>query len=123
MFNSVFLVSGEKLTDNKIESLYLRLKMKHAGNPVILFIDENDIVKAKSLSSNHFLKNINEFHLISAFSPIVDRFVRLKSTGFDLNGQDIVMEDEGCLWVNLFLRYRSSDAIQSFCRNIGESLR
>ena len=109
--------------DNQIERLCFRLRLKHDGHPVIFFIDENDIVKAKSLSSDNFLKNLNDFHLISAFSPIVDRFVRLKSTGFDLNGEEIWMEDEDCLWVNLFMSYRSTFAIQSFFRNIGESLK
>ena len=100
-----------------------QLKEKHVGCPVIFFLDENDISTADNLSSKSFLKNLSEFHLISAFSPIVENLVRLKSSGFDFEEMEFNFTVENCVWVNLFLRYRNSRAIQNFCRYIGKSLR
>ena len=115
----LFLVFGESTDDEKIAKLCQRLKDKHAGEPVILFIDENDITSAGNLSSRFCLKNLNEFHIISAISPISENYVRLKNTGFDFNEMDVCIKDENCLWVNLYLRYRNSSAIQKLCRNVG----
>ena len=58
-----------------------------------------------------------------AFSPIVENLVRLKNTGFDFDEKDFTFKEQNCLWVNLYLRYRNSRAIQDFCRNVGRSLR
>ena len=120
-----FPVSAENVADNQnlTENLCLHLKRKHAGCPVIFFLDENDIITADNLSSKSFLKNLVDFHIISAFSPIVENLVRLKSSGFDFEEMEFYVTEENCMWVNLFLRYRNSRAIQNFCRNIGKSLR
>ena len=99
------------------------MKAKHDGDPVLLFIDENDITSTGNFSPKFFLKNLEDFHIISAISPISENYVRLKSTGFDFNEMDICVTDENCLWVNLYLRYRNSRAIQNCCRNIGQILR
>ena len=112
--------------ENQIENLSKlcqRLKDKHGTDPVVLFIDENDITSTGKFSTKFRLKNFNDFHVISAISPIVENYVRLKDTGFDFNEQDIYIEGEQCLWVNLFLRYRNSSSIQNLCRNVGHSLR
>ena len=109
--------------DGKLAKLCQRLKEKHAGEPVILFIDENDITSTGNFSSTFSLKNLDDFHIISAISPISENYVRLKSTGFDFNEMDICIKDENCLWVNLYLRYRNSSSIQNLCRNVGQSLR
>ena len=109
--------------DKKLAKLCRRLKEKHAGEPVILFIDENDITSTGNFSSTHSLKNLEDFFIISAISPISENYVRLKSTGFDFNELDICIKDENCLWINLYLRYRNTSSIQNLCRNIGKSLR
>ena len=117
-------VSAEKVDDrNLTENLCLQLKEKHGGCPIIFFLDENDISTAENLSSKSFLKHLTDFHIITAFSPIVENLVRLKSTGFDFEEMEFNITEESCMWVNLFLRYRNSGAIQHFCRNIGRSLR
>ena len=107
----------------KLGQLCQKLKEKHAGDPVIFFIDENDISSSGDFSQKFCLKNFDDFHIISAISPIVENYVRLKSTGFDFNEMDICIKDENCLWVNLYLRYRNSSSIQDLCRNVGQSLR
>ena len=109
--------------DDKLARLCQRLKEKHAGEPVILFIDENDITSTGNVSSTHSLKNLEDFYVICAISPISENHVRLKNTGFDLNELDICIKDKNCLCVNLYLRYRNSSSIQNLCRNIGKSLR
>ena len=99
------------------------MKEKHGTDPVILFIDENEISMGK-FSTDFRLNNLEDLNIISAISPIVEKdYVRLKHTGFDFNEQDVCIEDNNCLWVNLNLRYRNSTAIQNLCRNIGKSLR
>ena len=107
----------------KLGKLCQKLKEKHAGDPVIFFIDEDDISSSGDFSQKCCLKNFDDFHIISAISPIVENYVRLKSTGFDFNEMDICIKDENCLWVNLYLRYRNSSSIQDLCRNVGQSLR
>ena len=120
-----FPVSAENVADNQnlTENLCLHLKKKHAGCLVIFFLDENDISTAENLSSESFLKNLTDFHIISAFSPIVENLVRLKNSGFDFEEMEFKITEDRVMWVNLFLRYRNSSAIQHFCRNIGRSLR
>ena len=90
-------VSAENFADerNLTENLCRKLKEKHAGCPVIFFLDENDISTAENLSSKSFLKNLTDFHIISAF---VENLVRLRCTGFDFDEME-------------------------FCRNIGRSMR
>ena len=109
--------------DEKLANLCQRLKEKHARDPVIFFIDENDITTTGNFSPKFSLKNMDDFYIISAISPISENYVRLKSTGFDFNEKDIFIEDEKCLWVNMNLRYRNSSSIQNLCRNVGKSLR
>ena len=109
--------------DEKLATLCQRLNEKHAGEPVILFIDENDITSIGNFSPKFSLKNMDDFYIISAISPISENYVRLKNTGFDFNEMDIFIEDEKCLWVNMNLRYRNSSSIQNLCRNVGKSLR
>ena len=116
-------VAEEENQIEKLAKLCQKLKEKHAGEPVILFIDENDITSTGDFSPKLSLKNLNDFHIISAISPIVDNYVRYKKTGFDFNEMDICVKDENCLWVNLYLRYRNSSSIQNLCRNVGQSLR
>ena len=99
------------------------MKEKHAEEPVILFIDENDITSTGNFSPKFSLTNLEDFHIISAISPIVENYVRLKSSGFDFNEKDICIKDENCLWINLYLRYRNSKSIQNLCRNVGKALR
>ena len=125
LLNPYIPVLDENLDEerNLTENLCLQLKEKHVGCPVIFFLDENDIITADNLSSKSFLKNLVDFHIISAFSPIVENLVRLKSSGFDFEEMEFNFTMENCMWVNLFLRYRNSRAIQNFCRNIGRSLR
>ena len=119
-----FTVSGDH--ENQIErlsELSTKLKEKHGTDPVILFIDENDISMGK-FSTDFRLKNLEDLNIISAISPIVEKdYVRRKDNGFDFNEQDIFIEDKKCLWINLNLRYRNSSSIQNFCRNVGHSLR
>ena len=117
------VVFSDLTEDEKLAKLCQKLKEKHAGEPIILFIDENDITSTGNFSRKFSLKDLDDFHIISAISPIVENYVRLKSTGFDFNEMDIFIEDEKCLWVNMFLRYRNSSSIQNLCRNIGQSLR
>ena len=107
----------------KVAILCQRLKYKHAGEPVILFIDENDITSTGDFPTQVCLKDFEDFHIISAISPISENYVRIKSTGFDFNEMDICVKDENCMWVNLYLRYRNSSVIQSLCRNVGLSMR
>ena len=121
-FNS-FLVFSDLTEDEKLGKLCQSLKEKHTGEPVILFIDENDITSTGNFSPKFSLKNMDDFYFISAISPIVENYVRLKSSGFDFNEKDICIKDENCLWVNLYLRYRNSSSIQKLCRNVGKSLR
>ena len=118
-------VSAENLVEdgNLTENMCHQLKEKHVGCPVIFFLDENDISTAENLSSTTFLKNLTDFHIISAFSPIVENLVRLKSSGFDFEEMEFKINEDNVMWVNLYLRYRNSSAIQHFCRNIGRSLR
>ena len=99
------------------------MKEKHDGEPVIFFIDENDITSTGKFSLKNSLKNLEDFHIISAISPIAENYVRLKSSGFDFNEKDICIKDENCLWINLYLRYRNSKSIQNLCRNVGKALR
>ena len=108
---------------NPIQNLCEELKEKHVGFPVIFFLDENDIGNAENLLSQSFVKNLTDFYMITAFSPMVENLVRLKSTGFDFDEIELKITEENCLWANLFLRYRNSRAIQDFCRSIGRSLR
>merc|ERR1712218_616550 len=117
------LVFSDFTEGEKLARLGQRLKEKHSGEPVILFIDENDITSTGNFSPKFSLKNLDDFYIISAISPIVENYVRLKSTGFDFNEKDIFIEDEKCLWVNMNLRYRNSGSIQNLCRNVGQSLR
>ena len=117
------LVFADLTGDDKLAKLCQKLKEKHAGEPVILFIDENDISSTGNFSPKFSLQNLDDFHVISASSPIVEDYVRLKSTGFDFNEMEIYVKDENCLWVNLYLRYRNSSSIQNLCRNVGKSLR
>ena len=107
----------------KLANLCERLKYKHAGEPVILFIDENDITSTGDFPTKFCLKNLEDFQVISAISPISENYVRIKSTGFDFNEMDICVKDDNCMWVNLYLRYRNSRVIQSLCRNVGLSMR
>ena len=102
---------------------FFQVKKKHPDSPVIFFIDENNISSAQRLSSTVNLKNLQSFHFISAFSPIVDNVVRLKNNGFDFEDRDIVIQQEDRMWVNLHLRYRNTRAVQNLCRDIGKSLR
>ena len=99
------------------------MKEKHVGCPVIFFLDENDFSTAENLSSQSFVKSLTDFYIITAFSPIVENLVRLKNTGLDFDEKDFTFTEQNCLWVNLYLRYRNSRAIQDFCRNVGKSLR
>ena len=117
------LVFDDFTEDEKLAKLCQRLKEKHPGEPVIFFIDENDITSTGNFSPKFSLKNLEDFYFISAISPIVENYVRLKSTGFDFNEKDVSIKDENCLWINLYLRYRNSGSIQDLCRNIGQSLR
>ena len=117
------LVFADLTGDDKLAKLCQKLKEKHAGEPVILFIDENDITSTGKFSLKNSLKNLEDFHIISAISPIAENYVRLKSSGFDFNEKDICIKDENCLWVNLYLRYRNSSSIQDLCRNVGQSVR
>ena len=119
----LILASPDFTDDEKQAELCWRLKEKHAEEPVILFIDENDITSTGNFSPKFSLKNMDDFYIISAISPISENYVRLKSTGFDFNEKDIFIEDEKCLWVNMNLRYRNSGSIQNLCRNVGQSLR
>ena len=121
--NEYFLVFSDLTETQKLAILCQRLKYKHAGEPVILFIDENDITSTGNFSSMFSLKNLDDLHIISAISPIVENYVRLKGSGFDFDEMDICIKDENCLWVNLYLRYRNSSSIQKLCRNVGKSLR
>ena len=106
-----------------IEALCRKLMAKHAKKPVILFLDENDISFAQHLTSQLYLRDLSHFHFISAFSPIVENVVRLKISGFDFEDKDISIEDEERMWVNLYLRYRNTTAIQNLCRELGKSLK
>ena len=101
------VVFSDLTEDEKLAKLCQKLKEKHAGEPIILFIDENDITSTGNFSPKFSLKKLDDFHIISAISPIVENYVRLKSTGFDFNEMDICIKDENCLWVNLYLRYRN----------------
>ena len=107
----------------KVAILCQRLKYKHPGEPVILFIDENDITSTGDFPTKVSLKNWDNFFLISAISPISENYIRIKSTGFDFNEMDICVKDDHCMWVNLHLRYRNSRVIQNLCRNVGLSMR
>ena len=117
-------MSGEH--ENQIErlsELCTKLKEKHGTDPVVLFIDENEISMGK-FSTDFRLKKLEDLNIISAISPIVEKdYVRLKDTGFDFNEQDIFIEDKKCLWVNLNLRYRNTTALQDLCRYVGKKLR
>ena len=104
-------------------NLCQKLQEKHAGEPVIFFIDENDITSTGDLPAKVCLKDLKDFHIISAISPISENYIRIKSTGFDFNEMDIFINNENCMWVNLYLRYRNSRVIQSLCRNVGLSMR
>ena len=117
------VVFSDLTEDEKLAKLCQKLKEKHAGEPIILFIDENDITSTGNFSQKFSLKDLDDIHIISAISPIVENYVRLKSSGFDFNEKDICIRDENCLWVNLYLRYRNSSSIQDLCRNVGQSLR
>lgn len=99
------------------------MKEKHAREPVILFIDENDITSTGHFSPKFSLKNMDDFFIVSAISPISENYVRLKSSGFDFNEMEINIKEEKCLWIHLYLRYRNSSLIQKLCRNVGKSLR
>ena len=83
------VVFSDLTEDEKLAKLCQKLKEKHAGEPIILFIDENDITSTGNFSPKFSLKNLDNFHIISAISPIVENYVRLKSTGFDFNEMDI----------------------------------
>ena len=107
----------------KLANLCERLKYKHAGKPVILFIDENDITSTGNFPKKVCLKDFEDFYVISAISPISENYVRIKKAGFDFNEMDICVKDDNCMWVNLYLRYRNSRVIQSLCRNVGLSMR
>ena len=121
----IFLVSLPDLTETeKLVNLCERLKEKHAKEPVILFIDENDITSTGGLPKKVCLKDFEDFYVISAISPISENYVRIKETGFDFNEMEIwVKDEENCMWVNLYLRYRNSRVIQDLCRNVGLSMR
>ena len=118
-----YLVFADLTEAEKLVKLCQKLKYKHAGEPVILFIDENDITSTGNFSSTFSLKNLDDFHIISAISPISENYIRIKSTGFDFNEMDICVKDTHCLWVNLYQRYRNSKVIQNLCRNMGLSMR
>ena len=104
-------------------NLCQKLEEKHAGEPVIFFIDENDITSTGNFSPKFSLKNMDDFFIVSAISPISENYVRLKSSGFDFNEMEINITEEKCLWIHLYLRYRNSSSIQKLCRNVGKSLR
>ena len=118
------LVFADLTEDDKLAKLCQKLKEKHAREPVILFIDENDITSTGDLPKKVCLKDSEDFHVISAISPISENYVRIKETGFDFNEMEICVKDEeNCMWVNLYLRYRNSRVIQDLCRNVGLSMR
>ena len=119
----MLLVFADFSDTDKMANICERLTKKHAGEPVILFIDENDITSTGDFPKKVFLKDLEDFHVISAISPISENYVRIKETGFDFNEMDICVKDENCLWVNLYLRYRNSRIIQDLCRNVGLSMR
>ena len=104
-------------------NLCQKLQEKHAGEPVIFFIDENDITSTGDFPKKISLNDLEDFHIISAISPISENYVRIKSTGFDFNEMDVQVIDQNSMWVNLHLRYRNSRVIQSLCRNVGLSMR
>ena len=118
-----FLVFADFDETDKLANLCERLRKKHAGEPVILFIDENDITSTGDFPTKVSLKHWENFYVISAISPISENYIRIKSTGFDFNEMDICVKDDHCMWVNLHLRYRNSRVIQSLCRNVGLSMR
>ena len=72
------------------------MKEKHAREPVILFIDENDITSTGNFSPKFSLKNMDDFFIVSAISPISENYVRLKSSGFDFNEMEINITEEKC---------------------------
>ena len=117
------LVFPDLSETDKLSNLCDRLTKKHAGESVILFIDENDITSTGDFPTKVCLRNLKDFHIISAISPISENYVRIKSSGFDFNEMDVYVKDEHCMWVNLYLRYRNSRVIQSLCRNVGLSMR
>ena len=104
-------------------NLCQKLQEKHAGEPVIFFIDENDITSTGDLPAKVCLNDLEDFHIISAISPISENYVRIKSTGFDFNEKDVQVINHFSMWVNLHLRYRNSRVIQNLCRNVGLSMR
>ena len=120
LFSAVFT---DLTDDENLVKLCQKLKEKHTGEPVIFFIDENDISSMGNLPTKLCLNKLDDFYVISAISPISENYVRTKSSGFDFNEKDICVEDENCLWINLHLRYRNSSVIQNLCRNVGLSMR
>ena len=92
-----FLVFADLTETEKLANLCERLTEKHAREPVILFIDENDITSTGDFPTQVCLKDFEDFHIISAISPISENYVRIKSTGFDFNEMDICVKDENCM--------------------------
>ena len=107
----------------KMVILCQKLEEKHAGEPVIFFIDENDITSTGDFPTKVCLEDLKDFSIISAISPISENYVRIKNTGFDFNEMDVHVIDKNSMWVNLHLRYRNSRVIQNLCRNVGLSMR
>ena len=105
---------------DKLANLCERLTKKHAGEPVILFIDENDITSSEDFPKKVCLKRYDNFFVISAISPILENNNRTRGSNF--HEMDIV-KDENCMFVNLYLRYRNSRVIQRLCRNVGKGNR
>ena len=54
----------------KLAKLCERLKYKHAREPVILFIEENDVTRAGDFEAKVGLKDSDDFHIISAISAM-----------------------------------------------------
>ena len=54
----------------KLAKLCERLKYKHAREPVILFIEENDITRAGDFEAKVGLKDSDDFHIISTSSAL-----------------------------------------------------
>ena len=61
----IFLVFADLTETEKLAKLCERLKYKHAREPVILFIEENDIT-----AGDFGLKDSDNFHIISTSSAL-----------------------------------------------------
>ena len=115
----IFLVFADLTETEKLTKLCERLKYKHAREPVILFIEENDITTAGDFEAKVSLKESDDFHIISTITPLDHLIKKYSGRDPDQNIQVYLTYRDKQSEENLALR----DTFQAFVKGKGENVK